>query len=265
VSNNLRRIVTALIAAPVFLGAAYLGGWVFGAIIALIGLAGQRELYDMARRAGAVPRDGLGMVLGGLVIAALVDPSLWGLPAVGLVAIIVVAPFVVQQETFLLSLMVTLAGVLYPTGLLGGLVLLRGGTSGLTLVVLTVLLVWATDTCAYYTGRGLGTHPLAPNISPNKTWEGTLGGIGGAALVAVGAAFLVPEVLGWGHLAVLVGIAGAVGQVGDLVESQLKRSIDMDEASTLLPGHGGVLDRFDAMAVVAPLVYLYLHTVAGLI
>jgi phosphatidate cytidylyltransferase len=266
VSNNVWRILTSLLAAPVFLAAAYVGGWVFGGLIAVIGMAGQRELYTMARRVGAGPQDGVGLALGGLVIVAMVDPSLWVLPATGLVALVVAAPFLVEQNRFLVRLAVTLAGGLYPTGLLGGLVLLReGGATGTALVVMTVFLVWATDTCAYYTGRWLGRHPLAPAISPNKTWEGTLGGVGGAVLVAAGAALVVPDLLAWGHWVVLVGIAGAVGQAGDLVESQLKRSTDMDDASTLLPGHGGVLDRFDAMAVVAPLVYLYLHVVAGVV
>ncbi len=271
-SNNLRRILTALVAAPIVLGLAYLGGWPFAALVAAIGLVGQTELYDMARTTGAAPSHTGGLVLGALIVAILARPSLWPVAALWLVAFAVVAPFVLSQDDFLTSLSVTLAGAVYPTGLLASLVLLRTARSSVVdsetafwLVVLTFLLVWATDIFAYYVGKWLGRRPLAPAISPNKTWEGTLGGFGAAVLVAIILKLTVLDLLAWPHVGALAIIGGGVSQIGDLMESQLKRSTGADDASSLLPGHGGVLDRFDAMIVAAPLIYLYLRVVVGVV
>jgi phosphatidate cytidylyltransferase len=271
VSNNLRRILTAVVAAPIALGVAYLGGWPFAAAVAAIGMVGQVELYRMARSTGATPSVVGGLALGALVVVALVRPALWPLPAAGLVLFVVGAPFLLPQAQFLTSLTATLAGAVYPTGLLGSLVLLRaappasvGAETAFWLVVLVFLLVWATDIFAYYVGKWIGQRPLAPAISPNKTWEGTLGGLAAAGVVAVVLKGTVFDGLAWAHVPALALIGGGVSQVGDLMESQLKRSTGADDSSSLLPGHGGVLDRFDAMVVAAPLIYLYLHVVVGL-
>jgi phosphatidate cytidylyltransferase len=211
-------------------------------------------------------------VLGAFVIVALARPALWPAAALWLVAFVVAAPFLFPQDTFLTSLAVTLTGAVYPTGLLGSLVLLRsarspevGTMTAFWLVALTFLLVWATDIFAYYVGRWRGRRSLAPSISPNKTWEGTLGGLSAAILVAVVLKLTVLDLLAWPHVGVLALIGGGVSQVGDLLESQLKRSTGADDSSSILPGHGGVLDRFDAMMVAAPLIYLYLYGVVGVL
>lgn len=270
-SENLRRVVTALLAAPVVLYLAYRGGWWFAGLVAGIGGLGQRELYAMARQEGAQPLQSAGLVLGALAVAAILRPSLWPVLAGAFLLFVVAAPVLLPQAHFLVSFAVTIAGVLYPTGLLGSLVWLREARSPLVsdggafeLVLLTVLLVWATDVAAYYVGREWGARPLAPAVSPNKTWEGTLGGLGAALIVGVVLKASLIDVLAWPHVAALVAIGGGVSQLGDLLESQLKRSTDVDDSSHLLPGHGGMLDRFDAMAVAAPLSVLYLHLVAGL-
>ena len=269
-SNNLRRILTALVAAPAVVGITYVGGWTFVALIAGIGLVGQVELYRMARSTGSLPNLTGGGILGVLVVATLARPSLWPFAAVWLVMFVVMAPFLLPQDRFLDSLSTTLVGAVYPTGLLGSLVLVRQSDPGAStmafwLVVLIFLLVWATDIFAYYVGKWMGQRALAPSISPNKTWEGTLGGLAAAGLVAVGMKLTVLGVLGWPHVAALALIGGGVSQIGDLMESQLKRSTGADDSSSILPGHGGILDRFDAMVVAAPLIYLYLRAVVGLL
>ena len=271
-SNNLQRILTAVVAAPIVILLAYLGGWPFAGLVAGIGLVGQGELYRMARTRGARPNFTGGLVLGGLTIATLAQLSLWPLAALWLLAFIVAAPFLLPQEEFLSSLTTTLAGAIYPTGLLGSLVLLRSARSPIVdatmafwLVALTFLLVWGTDIFAYYVGKWIGHRSLAPTISPNKTWEGTLGGLSAAILVAAVFKVTVLSVLPWPHVGALALIGGGVSQVGDLMESQLKRSTGADDSSSILPGHGGVLDRFDAMLVAAPLIYLYLHGIVGVV
>lgn len=159
------------------------------------------------------------------------------------------------------------------TGLpLSALVLLRGLSApaytsrfghvrahpfGAWIVLLTALCVWLTDTCAYFVGSTLGKHKLAPQISPGKTVEGAIGGLLGALVTgaAVGAALGVPPMDG-----LAVGLlAGLFGQAGDLFESALKREIGVKDFGRIMPGHGGVLDRFDSMIFVAPIVDLYLR------
>lgn len=271
VTENLQRVGTALIAAPLVLYLAYLGGWPFGVLVAGIGLQAQRELYAMARQGGAQPRTVVGLLLGLLLVVAVIEPRLWPVFAGVFLFFVVAAPFLLRQEQFVFSFTVTLAGVLYPTGLLATLVWLRevrgavvDETVAFHLVLLTILLVWATDIAAYYVGKSVGTHKLAPSISPSKTWEGTLGGLAAGIAVGVVVKVVLLDVLTWPHLAAVAIIGGGVSQLGDLLESSLKRSTQMKDSSHLLPGHGGMLDRFDAMTVAAPLICLYLDAVAGL-
>jgi phosphatidate cytidylyltransferase len=127
--------------------------------------------------------------------------------------------------------------------------------------------VWAGDTAALYVGRAWGRHKLAPRLSPNKTWEGALGSVAGSLLVTGGLLELAhvlatqwnsvwlsypEEIWYWLVLAVVVNVAA---QVGDLAESALKRSVGVKDSGTLLPGHGGVLDRVDALLLAAPVLW----------
>lgn len=135
------------------------------------------------------------------------------------------------------------------------LIKLQGGANWLTIVLATAFL---SDSVAYFAGRAFGKHRLYPEVSPNKTVEGAIGGIVGGVLAQVGAGsfWLLPD-LPVQH-AVVLGIAGSVlGQCGDLVESMLKRSFGVKDSGQVLPGHGGMLDRIDALLFVAPLIYGY--------
>ena len=128
-----------------------------------------------------------------------------------------------------------------------------------------IVLIWVADTAAYYTGKSMGRHHLAPTISPKKTWEGSIGGVLGAFLAAAAVKLFVLEFLGWLDVGALALIGGAWSQVGDLVESTFKRAAGVKDSASILPGHGGILDRFDSLIVAAPLYYLYLSYVMGLL
>jgi phosphatidate cytidylyltransferase len=154
-------------------------------------------------------------------------------------------------------------GVLYGAGLFPFLAQLRDHESaGLALATMGLFCTWAADTGAYFSGKALGRHKLYPLISPKKTVEGLVGGI----VAAIAAAFLVrwlfaPTLLPL-HTAVLGAIAGAVGTIGDLSASMIKRSVGAKDSSAIIPGHGGVLDRFDGVMFVVPVFHLYVVLLA---
>jgi phosphatidate cytidylyltransferase len=131
---------------------------------------------------------------------------------------------------------------------------------GAWIFLLVVVCVWATDTFAYFVGRAIGRRKLAPTLSPGKTIEGSLGGLLGA--LAVGTAFALWLRLPPSHGLVIGAIAGIAGQIGDLFESALKRELGIKDFGGILPGHGGILDRFDSLLFVAPLAYLALRLLA---
>ena len=128
----------------------------------------------------------------------------------------------------------------------------------LILTVTVLVLVWASDVFAFFTGSFFGRHALAPSISPGKTWEGFLGGIGGA-LLAVGILNLTLEMpLATIHILILALVCTLSGAIGDLAESRFKRVAGVKDSGIILPGHGGMLDRFDGIIVAAPLSYMYI-------
>ncbi len=128
------------------------------------------------------------------------------------------------------------------------------------LMLFTAASVWATDTFAYFVGKRFGKTPFAPKVSPAKTWEGFVGGFIGAIIVGV----LCAKGIGISlqHGAIVGLIAGIFGPLGDLFESALKRELALKDFGSIMPGHGGILDRFDSLLFVTPLIYLYLHFIA---
>ncbi len=128
---------------------------------------------------------------------------------------------------------------------------------GWEFVILAFIITWGNDTAAYFAGRAFGRHPMYPRVSPKKTWEGYAGGVGGSVLFAfVGKLLLLSELTPVG--CVILGLGGAVlGPAGDLAESLLKRAAGVKDSGKLIPGHGGMLDRIDALLFVAPWVYAF--------
>ena len=251
--------------------AAYLGGWWFGGLILAAALLAQHEAYHLMEQGGLAPDKPAGLVLGVLTGG-------WSLiPEAGPVALAVAllwlaaSPVRPAIQAPLATFAATITGAIYPTLFLTFMVKLRlesgaafGDREGFWLTLAVLVLIWATDTFAYYTGKSIGRHALAPSVSPKKTWEGSIGGALGAFAVAVGLKLTVLAFLPWVHLVVVAVICGVVSQLGDLAESKMKRAVGVKDSGTILPGHGGLLDRFDALILAAPLVYLYLAYAARL-
>ncbi len=269
-SDLAQRILTALVLAPLAVGAAYLGGWAFALFIALVAAAAQWEVYGLFEAGGARPSRWTGVAAGLPLVLWPVAPAVWPLAVVGLLALLV-AELYRRLEAPLANVSAGAFGALYPMGLAGLVVYLRTGSEpalgegyafGLTATAIAA--VWAADTFAYFAGRAFGRRPLFPRVSPKKTVEGLAGGIAGAvAFVLIVKALALPF-LPWLDAAAVGLIAGLLSPLGDLAESLLKRSVRVKDSGTLLPGHGGVLDRIDAVLVAVPLIAIYLDVVAEL-
>jgi phosphatidate cytidylyltransferase len=132
----------------------------------------------------------------------------------------------------------------------------RVPTYGPRLLLLALAITWAADTTAYFVGRAIGKHPLAPHISPKKTWEGAAGSMAGSLIVAYGFSYWIKMPLV--HLLIMAVLGNIAGQMGDLLESACKRSAGVKDSGGLLPGHGGVLDRIDALILCIPVIWYYL-------
>jgi phosphatidate cytidylyltransferase len=158
----------------------------------------------------------------------------------------------------------TLEGVLYAAALAAAVILCRGvETVGLAVILWLFAVVWGTDTCAYFTGRALGGPKLWPRVSPKKTWSGAIGGLLGGALLGLAVLALAGIAVKWQHFALSLAFSVAT-QAGDLFESSLKRRYDVKDASNIIPGHGGVMDRLDGFIFAAVLAALCGMARAGL-
>lgn len=160
-----------------------------------------------------------------------------------------------DQAVIFASHLVT--GLLYAALGLTALSALRRGPDGRQWVFCVLIATWGNDTCAYFVGRFLGRHKLYPEVSPHKTWEGLIGGMGGSLVGMLIARATFFPALSIGDC-IAVGLAtGVVGPIGDLCESMLKRAYHVKDSSQIIPGHGGLLDRIDALIFNAPIVFLY--------
>ena len=134
------------------------------------------------------------------------------------------------------------------------------GNPGGRLIIAALVMVWFCDTFAYFGGSTLGKHKLAPAVSPNKTWEGAISGLIGAVAGGATAFYLFGSpVMALNEYLMLGALVGVFGQVGDLAESMIKRDAGVKDSSSLLPGHGGILDRFDSLLFTLPLLWVWLE------
>ncbi|MDI4655913.1 phosphatidate cytidylyltransferase [Xanthobacter autotrophicus] len=239
------RTLSALVLVPVVLLAAYLGGIPFAILWVL---AGGAILYEWATLAQLDNRPlylGIGglALIGGGVLAVLEMPGhVFSAVALGAAACALAVP---RQSAWAMTGLIVAGSAALPV------VILRGETPlGLIAVLFLCAVVWATDIFAYFTGRALGGPKLWPRVSPNKTWSGAIGG----TLAGMAAGVLVATIPGGAALLPVAGLAlglSIVSQAGDLAESALKRLFGVKDASRLIPGHGGLLDRLDGFAAAA--------------
>lgn len=262
----MRRILTALVLIPPLLFILLLAPpWAFLILAALVAVEAAHEIMYLAERCGYRSIRMVGYPAAALLTASFYPGvpggPLWVLLLIPLIGIAALRRGSPEPKT-LGEIAVTLLGVLYAGLLTGSTVGLRvtpPDTAGRSWVFLLLAVVMLGDTGAYYAGRGLGRHKLAPQVSPNKTVEGLIGGL----IVSVATAMSVGPFLIAGLdviRAALVGLTVAIlGVIGDLFESLLKRSADVKDTASILPGHGGILDRIDALLFASPALLLYVR------
>lgn len=255
-SNWLSRLLVAAIGLPLVLGAVYLGGWWAFALVTVAALVGLHEYWLLARPlAPLAPAGYIGAVL------ALVGIELGGI-GWGIGGALTTFPlaFVLKaiseaRAAATIAISGTVLGAVWIGGGLGFLLLLRELPEHGRLAALTVLLaVWAGDTFAYFGGRLLGRHKMAPATSPGKTWEGFVVGTAATIFVAFVALYH-QNFLTIGDSIVLGAVLALAAPLGDLFESLLKRDMKVKDTGRLLGGHGGMLDRIDALLFAAPAAY----------
>ncbi|MGH7608089.1 MAG: phosphatidate cytidylyltransferase [Gemmatimonadales bacterium] len=273
-----KRLVTAIVLGPLFLVAVAVGGVVFlGAVTLLVGVAAW-EFFRMAARKPGRPRTapGIGLALAFPAVLYWAPTHPLAIPALvtlGVIGIAVAQLLDTDGDESLGSVSTTVYGAAYVGLLFAHFVLIREVSrvvpgmpywSGAVLVAVTVVLTWINDSAAFVIGHRWGRRKLIPRVSPGKTVEGAVGALFITVLAAVPILWLVNRWVPLFSLADVLAVGALVGiaaPVGDLVESAFKRDAGVKDASDLVPGHGGVLDRFDSLMVVAPAFWYYLRAV----
>jgi len=268
------RVITAVVGIPVLLAFVYFDfeadtEWFSQVplLIVAVGAAaalGAWEFYRLGTHAEAQPLTLFGVIWAVLFVVAALFQVDWA--TASLLASAAVLPLVwliiFRRDTWLQSWGWTVTGILYMGWMLGHYVMLRQLDHGRELVILALFTTFACDTSAYFVGRAWGKHHMTPTISPHKTWEGAAGGFAGAVAAALALHFLL-DLGGWSlplSRLEVVGVGcliGVMAQVGDLLESLLKRRAGVKDSGNLLPGHGGVLDRIDSLVFTGVIVYYF--------
>ena len=282
--SMLTRIIVGVALAALYIYLIFANnGLPFALFIATLSFIGAKEFYNAVRKQGGEPTEALGLIACiGFQLAAWTH---YGqqfapyLPAFLLVLVIgtLLTELSKRRPKPIVTIGTTLIGAVYAGWLLSYLTLLHGmqpgmirisgenmpllvppfhnTTPGEWLVIFVSACTFMSDTGALFVGKALGRHKLAPNISPGKTWEGSIGGVLTSLLTGIGLGV-------WLHLPLihalgLAAMCAVFGQIGDLCESALKRDLNVKDFSTVLPGHGGILDRIDSLLFSAPLAYYY--------
>ena len=269
--KNLRvRTLSGAVLAAVVLGAVIWSQWSFGLLLMALLVVGMSEFYTLAEKQGSHPQRIVGLVAGAVLFAlnfAFVSDDIEILGsarqafACGLAFLL--AMFICElyrrQGNPAADIGTTLMGVVYvalPFSVMCYIPMIGSDVWNPWVMLFYIFIIWCNDVFAYLVGMSVGRHRLFERLSPKKSWEGFFGGVAGAVVMGlVAARVLDGGYVAWAGLALVAAVSGVLG---DLVESMFKRAADVKDSGALIPGHGGVLDRFDAMLLSAPFVFVYM-------
>ena len=266
-TENFKRVIVAVIGIPIILIASYLGGYYFFLFVLAISLLSFYEFGLLVKNKGS----NINLPLGGLIILLFllnqynnfIDIEV--LILVASLTLLIIELFR-NKGSAIFNLGSTFLGIFYIGLFSTSLVALREFYSssvqvndyGAYLIISIFASIWIGDSAAYYGGINLGRHKLFPRVSPKKSWEGAIFGFIFSVGALILAKMILLDFLSWMNIVVVGIIVGTIGQVGDLVESLLKRDSEIKDSSALIPGHGGFFDRFDSLLFCAPAIWIYL-------
>jgi phosphatidate cytidylyltransferase len=260
-----QRVITAAVGVPLIIFAIWFGDPWFSLLITAAALAGTYEFYHMANFDRREPLLYVGLLWSLALVLSPHYRSTDVLPIVITATVLISLIWLLCRssgEKAFRNWAWTIVGALYVGWMLSYWLNLRGLADGRNWVYLAMLTIFANDTGAFFIGRARGRHKLAPAISPAKTWEGAIGGLMSAILGAIVITMILnlisPFTFKYWQIILFGFLVSLFAQLGDLVESLLKRNMGVKESGSLLPGHGGILDRFDSIIFVGAVVYYYL-------
>jgi phosphatidate cytidylyltransferase len=269
-SNGILRILVAVTAIPIILAATYFGRYYFLLFVLVIALISYYEFSQMVKSKEIYNNFTLGFVS---VLFLVVNTyfKFYDILTVLLLITVTLSVFELfrNKNSAILNLGVTILGILYIGLFSSTIIYLReffkipaeNYFQGGFLIISILASIWICDSAAYYVGSSFGKHKLFPRVSPKKSWEGAIAGFIFAVLTLIAAKLIILDFLSWYSVIGIGIIIGTFGQIGDLIESLFKRDAGVKDSSALVPGHGGVFDRFDSLIFSSPIILLLLNTI----
>ncbi len=260
------RILSALLAIPLLVYILYTGGAVLTTALAIVNLIALREFFNVFKRVDIFPFQAEGLLSS---VAMVIMIGIYGEKALQFVIAVIMictilcfAKMLLQKKARVIDLGITLLGMVYISLLMNMLLLIYSLEMGYIYIWLVFVLAWLGDTFAYFIGISFGRHKLCPTISPKKSVEGAVGGLLGSISGSVIFGYIIWRLYGISFditgFAIVGAIGGILAQLGDLTASIIKRYTGVKDYGNIMPGHGGILDRFDSVLFTIPVVYYYI-------
>ncbi len=266
--NTTTRIIVSIIAIPLIIAAFYYGKIPFLVFTLGIALISFWEFTELVKKKGIHPNFYFGLFSVAVIITnTYFDFTDFKIIIIGISILVLLTELFRNKSSAIMNSGATFLGIIY-LGLFSSSVLsIREFfnssemlySEGGYLIISIIVAIWVCDSAAFFLGTAFGKHKLFPRVSPNKSWEGAIAGFVFAIFTMIAAKAIVLDVISLTDAIVIGIIVGTIGQLGDLVESLIKRDAGVKDSSNIIPGHGGVFDRFDSLLFAAPSVYLYMY------
>ncbi|HPN36910.1 MAG TPA: phosphatidate cytidylyltransferase [Melioribacteraceae bacterium] len=272
-SNTLTRIIVSLVAIPLIIFLCYYGRLPFLAFATFIGVSSYYEFYKMIIKKSAYANKYLGFVA---VFIIMLNSYFKFIDFETIVYSIVLFVLLIElfrnKNSAIFNSSVTLLGIFYVGLFASSLVNIRELYNnnnfiydrGGLIIISVLIIIWVCDSAAFFIGSALGKHKLFKRVSPNKSWEGAIAGFVFSIISVIALKSFLIDFLDWQDVIAIGIITGIFGQIGDLIESLLKRDSGVKDSSSIIPGHGGIFDRFDSLLFASPIIFIYLKYMSNI-
>lgn len=264
-NNTATRILVSVLSIPLILLASYYGGFFFLIFVSVIGAVAFYEFSGMVQHKNAYT----GTLIGVFSVLAFIADAYFNFfdfktVATSIIVILFFYELFRNKESAIFNIGSTLIGIFYIGLFASTIIEIReyfkyDYENGGYLIISILAAIWICDSAAFFVGKSIGKHKMFPRVSPKKSWEGAIAGFVFSILAMITAKYLVLSFFSLFDAVIIGTCVGVLGQIGDLIESLLKRDAGVKDSSNIIPGHGGVFDRFDSLLYTAPVVYLYLN------